>query len=476
MLVVPLPRSARVLLHSDIPAALLEAGVRLVVLRPEEEAARIDGDLVDPRIVFAAARAKECEQYHRFGMRGLCGRIRSCVADGRRDLSTLDGRLQRVISDLRERRPLQAAVASLAVHVLRRVALVRRLWITSEARFFVGHLHASVFAEHHPDLVVMATPGYDSPIETEVLREAKRRRIPTAIVVRGWDNPSAKGLMAAMPDRFIAWTDTMKRELVGYHGVPPARSVVAGAPYLDFYSEKVPVPSRDRFFRDLGLDPCRKLIAFAAKPPGSYAWNLDIIAALAEAIRDERFAVDSQLVVRLYPLKRESQAEADEVAACRTLARSFRHVVLSLPDFEVQARQPREAVEEFGGLRAILKHADVVVNVFSTMAIEAAIHDVPIVTVGYSGRGHAAETGAVLSPRSIDSHARETHNRRLLSHGGTVVARTEDELIAAVGRYLSDRSLDAQGRRRIVDQEVGPNHGSAGQIAGRFLAAFSMGA
>ncbi len=475
LLVVPLGRSARVLLHTAVASTLLHAGVRVVVLAPRHdmqkfrEACGPSGD----RLVFAAAAADEAERYHAFGIRGVCALVRSCVADGRQDLATLDNRLALLRARLRGRRPWQEPLVALAVGLLRRSGFLRRSWMAVETRWFVAHLHHDVFEQERPDLVVMATPGFDSPVETEALREACARGIPSAIVARGWDNPTAKGLMAATPSHFFAWTDVMRDEWRDYHGIDPARVDVTGAPYLDVYATDQDIADRAAFLNEVGLDPARKTIVYAAKLPVAFRGNVEVITALAEAVRDDRFAVSSQLLVRLYPPKARRTGELEELAACRRIVQSFPHVALSVPDLPDGESRPGEATRHFGGLRAMLEHGDVLVNVFSTMAIEAALHDLPVVNIGYDSQGPKALPTEWLG-RSVRLHERETHNRRLASHRGDRTVRSASELIAEVNAYLLDPSRDAAGRRRIVEHEVGPNHGRAGVEVGLRLAALAL--
>jgi len=465
LMIVPSGRAGRVLLQTDVLPALLEAGASVAVICPESEADRLGK--THRGIEVMPARLQEVESYHQTGVRGFCALVRSCSGNFRLDLATLDHRWREARSRVRGMRLL---VFDALVRCLRGSAAARTAWIAAESRMFVGGFHDDIFESVRPTLVVAVTPGYDSPLETELLRQARARGIATAVIVRGWDNPTAKGMMAVVPDRFFAWTALMKQELIAYHGVPPDAIEVAGAPYLDFYAP-APVAPRDQYLRELGLDPRRRTVAFAAKPPASYAGNLEVIAAIATAIRENRLGAPSQLLVRLYPIDRSRPEEADEVRACRELAASFEHIAVSVPAPKVSAKAARESVAEFGDLRAMLTHADVLVNVFSTMAIEAALHDTPIVTVAFDAR--SSTPPGRFPVRSVERHASETHNRRLHGYGGIVAARSESELIAAISAYIDNPSRDAAGRRRIVECEAGPNRGSAGTMIGRRLAALA---
>ena len=89
-------------------------------------------------------------------------------------------------------------------------------------------------------------------------------------------------------------------------------------------------------------------------------------------------------------------------------------------------------------------YADVVVNVASTIAIEACIFDTPVVNICFDGPG---ETPYVKSARRYYSF---THYVNITDRGAVRVAQSPDEMVAMVARYLADPSLDAPGRRQVV--------------------------
>jgi CDP-glycerol glycerophosphotransferase (TagB/SpsB family) len=94
-----------------------------------------------------------------------------------------------------------------------------------------------------------------------------------------------------------------------------------------------------------------------------------------------------------------------------------------------------------------LRHSDVVVNVASTIAIEASIFDTPVVNVSFDG-----ETESEFA-RSARRYYRFTHYGNITRHHAVRVAETPSQLVELVGRYLDDPALDRQGRRAIVEEQ-----------------------
>ena len=121
---------------------------------------------------------------------------------------------------------------------------------------------------------------------------------------------------------------------------------------------------------------------------------------------------------------------------------------------------------------SMMAHADVFLTVYSTMVVEAAIHDRPIVSVcidaprgwGYTRRFYLRKYSLPLS--KIGDWP--THDRFRRSGAGKVVV-DKHQLAEAVSAYLKDPALDRQARRSFVEREVTFTDGSSGGRTGRYL-------
>jgi CDP-glycerol glycerophosphotransferase (TagB/SpsB family) len=111
-------------------------------------------------------------------------------------------------------------------------------------------------------------------------------------------------------------------------------------------------------------------------------------------------------------------------------------------------------------------------TVYSTMVVEAAIHDRPIVSVcidaprgwGYTRRLYLRKYSLPLS-RIGDW---PTHDRFRRSGAGRVVFN-KDELAQAVAAYLREPGRDRDARRAFVNREVTFTDGSAGRRTAHIL-------
>src|SRR5258707_14009804 len=94
-----------------------------------------------------------------------------------------------------------------------------------------------------------------------------------------------------------------------------------------------------------------------------------------------------------------------------------------------------------------MRPSDVVVKVASIIAIEASIFDTPVVNVSFDG-----EVPSDFA-RSARRYYRFTHYVNITRHNAVRVAEEPVQLVELVERYLRDRALDREGRRRVVEEQ-----------------------
>ena len=292
-----------------------------------------------------------------------------------------------------------------------------------------------LFDQYAPVLVVAANPGLVFS-EVPLLRTARRRGVLSMAIDPSWDNFTNKLIPVRQVDRLVVWNEIMKEQAISLHGYAPDAIRVAGAPQFDpHFRARTP---RADFFKRIGADPNRKLIALTTTPRSLYSHHDHVLRALVAAMQDGRL-VNAQVLVRLHP--------RDEVEAYREFT-NLPHVIIEKPFRDTVKVADGLAIdvmpEHQKHLGDTLCHADVVVNVASTISVEACIFDTPVVNICFDGPG---DHPYVKSARRYYSF---THYVNITSRGAVRVAASPDELVAAVAAYLADPSLDAAGRKQVV--------------------------
>ena len=313
-----------------------------------------------------------------------------------------------------------------------------------------------LFDRYQPVLVVAASPGLVFS-EVPLLRTARRRGVRSMAIDASWDNFTNKLNPVRQVDRLVVWNEIMKQQAIALHGYSPEAVRVAGAPQFDPHF-RVRTP-RAEFFRRIGADPSRKLIALTTTPRSLHSHHDHVLRVLAAAMDSGQLA-NAQVLVRLHP--------RDEVEAYRDLT-GLPHVIIEKPFRDTVKVADGLAIdvmpEHQKHLGDTLCHADVVVNVASTISVEACIFDTPVVNICFDGPG---ESPYVKSARRYYSF---THYLNITSRNAVRVAKSPAELVGAVAAYLADPSLDAAGRKQVVlDQCQFTDGRSAERVAGFVLA------
>lgn len=328
-------------------------------------------------------------------------------------------------------------------------------------------------ARLRPALIVQTHPL--SLDELPLALYAKRAGIPIAAMLHSWDNLTAKsgirGVTTHRPgrmlpiqyDRVLVWNDVQRNELLRYYQYAPEQVTVTGAPQFDFYVTHR-FADRAAFFREHGLDPQKKLIVFAAASPNLLPKQPEVIDLLIDSVVVGRFGVPVQLLIRTHP-----RTTMDYL---RTKA-SVAGVTIQYPGAGYVAdrvtrgwQNGRDEQREFA---ETIHHADVVVNVASTVCLDCAALDRPTVCIAFDGYENNPYHRSVLKHYDFD------HFRPVMESGGVRIARSRDELVQAVRAYLDNPQLDSEGRARLRAVGCYRVDGGAAERVAEALTTFAYG-
>jgi len=312
----------------------------------------------------------------------------------------------------------------------------RGRWYDTADRLVGDPAMDAVFERHQPTLVATASPGLIFS-EIPVLRTARRHGIPSIAVDLSWDNLTNKFFPPRQVDRLLLWSSSMREEALALHGYHADRIMVTGVPQFDSYF-RGPRSTRAEFCARTGLDPSRKIITLATIPPSKFPHHEFVIDRLIEAMTSGAIAQPADLLIRLHP--RDNGRGYDRYAGP--------HVVVEKPfrqtstrsgdgmDIDVMAENTRHLADT-------LHHSDVVLNVASTLAIEASIFDTPVVNIGFDGQ---PGSNAAL----LEWHYGSTHFSKVVRSGAVRIAQSAAEMVDLVNMYLAAPSTDTDGRARLV--------------------------
>jgi len=119
--------------------------------------------------------------------------------------------------------------------------------------------------------------------------------------------------------------------------------------------------------------------------------------------------------------------------------------------------------EDIHKLAATLANADIFICYTSSLSVDAAIFDKPVINIDFD-----TENKKIVS-RSPRYFYKMAHYQKAIRTGGIKLPRSQEELINSINEYLENPFLDKAGRARLVSEQCWKLDGQAGQRIANFL-------
>jgi len=362
---------------------------------------------------------------------------------------------------------LEFQVIKLFAKTGRKMPVFRKAIIAVEGLLFPGNMYNAYFKKYNPEMLIVSSIGY--MIDPYFMRAARRNKCKVVSIIHSWDNPTTKDYRGAKPDQVIVWNKIMKREVNLFHDIPEDKVFVGGIAHWDFYFNGSFKPkAKEEFLNYHGLSRERKIIFYGTSNCVLFRNTFDVVERLLQEIRKCGFIFPVQLLVRLHPtyLLKQKKQEGLVIDAYKDRIKNIEEkygdlVSFNLPMMKVLNDDIDMPPEDMNNLAEILYYSDVLLTEYSTLMIEAAIFDLPVINVGlYNYRD---------TEKPVSYIENYTHIRRLLKQGASRNAYTFDQLFDYINLYLKDRSMERDKRKRLVEEEITTNRGCAGVKIGGYI-------
>ncbi len=455
-------------LQSDVIPTLLEAGVEVILLTDDEIVPQLKSRFARQGITFEGLRLKQAHEYAKKvqpRLQWLLAYLRRVGGSRRINTEAMDSHIWEVWAENSWKFRLGVWLPSaLMIVLLRNFSWARKLLVKLQNRF-TTNIYADLFETYKPDLVIASTPGWR--IDRYLLRESAKRGIPNMTAIVGWDNSSSYNISGADVQYATCWSQLQKDELVYGSDWKPENVHIGGIPSYDGYFRKQWLMPRDEYFKLHRLDPTRKLISYASSFV-HFAPNFPNIEALAKLVSSDALAEPSQLLIRLHPshFQEKPKIFAEERAKVFELEKQYPHVHV------VQPKPLGGSLGYYGGedmdeKSSMMAYSDVLVTVYSTMLVETAVHDTPMIAaVIDSPNGWNKPNKFSLSLKEIGDWP--THKRFRQAKAGRV-ATNLTELKEALNVYLKDKTIDSAERRKFIEEEITFTDASSGKRTAEYI-------
>ena len=305
-----------------------------------------------------------------------------------------------------------------------------------------------------PDLAIAATFGQEQ--DGVFLLEARENDIRTLVAIQSWDKTSSKGYPFLFSDHIIVWNEPSRQEAIDFLGFPATCVWAEGSPVWDNFFSKDYIFTQQQLFEKIGLKTDNKTVFVALNAWSYHEGNKNLVALLADSLKNQKFDVPVQILIRQHPSYDGEQSKKDDLEKFIAPFRSVPGLHFSKPETMYQEQNFLYHESDSRLQASCFAHCDVTLSSVSTFMIESAIFDRPAINIEY-GRW-------VNDTYDFDiSEYKAEHILRIYDYGATYRAFNPDQLIKFINHALKNPDEKRSERARLVEQEAGINKGASGQ-------------
>lgn len=338
----------------------------------------------------------------------------------------------------RQRMPFWAYLEKFIFSILTHFHFLKSITRVLERKVFLTDFYVEYFNKYQPDLVF--TTSVISAIDIAFMKEAARRGIKTASMTKGWDH-TTRVLYRFIPDKIIVQNSIMKECLFKYQRINREMVSVCGFPQFDWYVHKELLIDRTEYISSLGLDPKKRLIFFGSE--GAWAPKDDLIAEiLAKYINTPGVLVNpASLIIRPH----FSDAKGNRFDRFRGLHNIVVDDKIDYSDALPGGWDP--GFNEIKHFVNLMYHSDVVINIASTLTLDACCFDKPIIAVDF-GVLHNLRNGRDVT----NVYYEMDHYQDVLKTGAVDLVKNEKELLHSINDYLIHPERNQAARKILLDK------------------------
>jgi hypothetical protein len=246
----------------------------------------------------------------------------------------------------------------------------------------------------------------------------------------------------------------MKEQVLRLYPERKANDIhVTGTTQFDFHVRDDLRWSREQTLARLGLKSSDRYLLYGAN---SALWTPSeprLIEELSHRLASYPALRAHRIVVRIHPL--------DSYSRWDHLADRARDVVISKP---WRPDGDGFSIDDQACLINSLAHADVCINMASTISLDAAVLDTPVICVAFAVKQESAED------RFCRRVYQTEHYHPLVESGGLRPVTNMDELVSEILKYVQDHNRDCLLRQELVRADVGQVEGHASERMSSFVA------
>lgn len=291
--------------------------------------------------------------------------------------------------------------------------------------------------KNKPDVILSTGPfQFEQP---GIYPIAKKLQIPTIAYIPSWDNVTTKNRMVYKYDGYIVWNETTKEELNEFYPYTKDYPIYSiGAPQFDIFQQERFFQSKKEFCLQQNLNPALPIIVYAIGSPNFLKEHHGAIE-LAKRVSEGRLG-EVQLLVRPHPI--HDNAEMSDLFDLYKPRVQLQKTPNAGKSLNLRTQDEMQIIEWVNTFR----HANVVINLSSTVTVDAAIFDKPIINLDFDPQ--PGQQDQILIK---DVNHSWNHFKPIAESGGIWLVNNFDEMEEAVKTYLKKPELHREKRKWIVE-------------------------
>jgi hypothetical protein len=298
-------------------------------------------------------------------------------------------------------------------------------------------LTKELFIQYKPEMF-FATHA-TTYFEERLLHSAVALRIPVVFMVLSWDHLSSKVVLSNKYKYIFVWNSITQQEILETSDVYEKNQIrVVGVPQYDIYYDK-PKLSYNEWCQKYDLSSAKKTLLFSTMPQIRHNQQHVIIEAILKNIEQGKdLPVDLQVLIKCHPFDDVSKYEylltgKYPVGILKTTLPPGVH-----PDNWFPAENEMEIS------RDALYYCAININIFSTVTLEAAYLDKPVIHIAF-------DPYPVKNRIPCKEYYNFEHFRKITLMNASILVYSFKDLYQAINQYLMNVNINSEQRKNLVN-------------------------
>jgi len=308
---------------------------------------------------------------------------------------------------------------------------------------FLFYKAKDIIEKYKPNHVIAFSN--DDPVDIIYLYTAFRMGIKTTLFVHSWDNITTKGSIPFRPNNVIVWSDTMADDFRKYHSYLSTNIISISPPQYAYYRRlSKHVSKRDIWaLEHINNIDDYKIVTYCTTNPKTFPDEPEFVRFLVEEVKKINKIFEVKVILLIRSMANNFSPIYQDMSAKESFV--YFDLIGDLSTLDVVNIDDKFDEDEIVNYVASLKYSNVVINLGSTLTIDAAFFDTPIINIGFNiSRLHSEEK------RSLFWYSSE-HFSRLMSLDAFYLPTSKSEFYSSLIDSIFDSKRHHQGRKRLID-------------------------